>query len=176
MSSSASVSRKGNGMLAVYVDIRANAAQRAALEAIFTGAAGGPPSLFGPMISTRLPTKIAQIEFKSDGKTWKLSIPGITDVTVEGVAGVGNQNVWLDNVGHRSRISLSNISSNSARPLGRTRNFREKGQCLVTSYLDTRHIPAGSHFRSSSSTLILSRLYVDQCIPFGLSGNGSVTV
>src|SRR5208282_3894760 len=27
---------KGNGMLAVYVDIRANAAQRAALEAIFT--------------------------------------------------------------------------------------------------------------------------------------------
>ena len=44
---------KGNGTLAVYVDSRANEPQRAALEAIFTGAAGGPPSLFGPMISTR---------------------------------------------------------------------------------------------------------------------------
>src|SRR5579864_3751932 len=41
---------KGNGTLAVYVDSRGNEAQRAALEAIFTGAAGGPPSLFGPMI------------------------------------------------------------------------------------------------------------------------------
>ena len=91
---------KGNGTLAVYVDSRANEAQRGALEAIFTGAAGGPPSLFGPMISTRLPTKTAPIEFKSDGKTWRLSIPGITDVTVEGVTGAANQNVWLDNVGH----------------------------------------------------------------------------
>jgi hypothetical protein len=63
---------KGNGTLAVYVDSRANGTQRAALEAIFTGAAGGPPSLFGPMISTRLPTKTARIEFKSDGKTWQL--------------------------------------------------------------------------------------------------------
>jgi hypothetical protein len=91
---------KGNGTLAVYVDSRANEAQRAALEAIFTGAAGGPPSLFGPMISTKLPTKTALIEFKSDGKTWRLSIPGITDVTIEGVTGAANQNVWLDNVAH----------------------------------------------------------------------------
>jgi hypothetical protein len=91
---------KGNGTLAVYVDSRANETQRAALEAIFTGAAGGPPALFGPMISTKLPTQAAPIEFKSDGKTWRLSIPGITDVTVEGVTGAGNQNVWLDNVGH----------------------------------------------------------------------------
>ena len=91
---------KGNGTLAVYVDSRANDAQRAALEAIFTGAAGGPPSLFGPMIATRLPTKTAQIEFKSDGKHWHLAIPGITDVTVEGVTGAGNKNVWFENVGH----------------------------------------------------------------------------
>ncbi len=94
------VMSKGNGTLAVYVDSRGNDAQRSALEAIFTGAAGGPPSLFGPMISTKLPTKTAPIDFKSDGKTWQLSIPGITDVTVEGVTGAGNQTVWLDNVGH----------------------------------------------------------------------------
>jgi hypothetical protein len=91
---------RGNGTLAVYLDIRADAAQRAALESIFTGAAGGPPSLFGPMVAKRLPTKSAAIEFSSDGKTWKLRIPDISEVTVEGVTGAGGRNVWLDNVGH----------------------------------------------------------------------------
>jgi hypothetical protein len=104
---------KGNGTFAVYVDSRANDAQRAALEAIFTGAAGGPPSLFAPMIATRLPTRTAQIEFKSDGRKWQLSIPGITDVTVEGVAGANNQNVWLDNVGHpfSNRLAAAKATS-----------------------------------------------------------------
>src|SRR5437899_536574 len=75
---------KGSGTLAVYVDDRGNDQQRAALEAIFTGAAGGPPSLFGPMISNRLPTKSAPITFTSDGKTWTVSIANVTDVTIEG--------------------------------------------------------------------------------------------
>jgi hypothetical protein len=91
---------KGNGTLAVYVDNRANDAQRAALEAIFTGNAGGPPSLMSGMIATRLPTKLAEINFSSEGKKFSVSIPGITEVTVEGVIGVGEEVVWLDNVGH----------------------------------------------------------------------------
>jgi hypothetical protein len=119
---------KGNGTLAVYVDSRANDTQRAALEAIFTGAAGGPPSLFGSMISTRLPTKIAQIEFKSDGKTWQLSIPGITDVTVEGVAGVDNQNVWLDNVGHPFSQRLAAAKASSSHYKDHSLNFDNSGR------------------------------------------------
>jgi hypothetical protein len=91
---------QGDGTLAVYVDERANDAQRAALEAIFTGAAGGPPSLFGPMIAHRLPTRTAQIDYSSDGKTWQLKIPGITEVTVQGVTGAGDQIVSFENVGH----------------------------------------------------------------------------
>jgi hypothetical protein len=91
---------QGNGTLAVYVDSRADAAQRQALEAIFTGNAGGPPSLLTTMITHRLPTKAAPIAFSSDGKTYKLSIAGISEVTVEGVAGAGDQTVWLENVGH----------------------------------------------------------------------------
>ena len=119
---------KGNGTLAVYVDSRANDTQRAALEAIFTGAAGGPPSKFGSMISTRLPTKIAQIEFKSDGKTWQLSIPGITDVTVEGVAGVDNQNVWLDNVGHPFSQRLAAAKASSSHYKDHSLNFDNSGR------------------------------------------------
>jgi hypothetical protein len=91
---------KGGGTLAVYVDSRANDAQRAALEAIFTGNAGGPPSLLSGMIATRLPTRPAQINFSSDGKKFSVSIPGITEVTVEGVIGARDQVVWLENVGH----------------------------------------------------------------------------
>ncbi|HKV55335.1 MAG TPA: DUF1326 domain-containing protein [Candidatus Binataceae bacterium] len=91
---------KGGGTLAVYVDSRANDAQRAALEAIFTGNAGGPHSLMGGMIAHRLPTKTAQIDFRSDGRKFILSIPGISDVTIEGVIGARNQVVWLENVGH----------------------------------------------------------------------------
>ena len=91
---------KGGGTLAVYVDRRANQMQRAALEAIFTGNAGGPPSLMSGMIATQLPTRSAEINFSSDGKKFSVSIPGITEVTVEGVIGARDQVVWLENVGH----------------------------------------------------------------------------
>ena len=52
------------------------------------------------MIAARLPTRSVQINFSSDGKKFSVSIPGITEVTVEGVTGVRDQVVWLENVGH----------------------------------------------------------------------------
>jgi hypothetical protein len=82
---------QGDGTLAVYVDSRANEAQRQALEAIFTGNTGGPPSLLTGMIAHRLPTKAVPISFSSDGKTYKLSMAGISEVTVEGVAGAATR-------------------------------------------------------------------------------------
>jgi hypothetical protein len=91
---------QGNGTLVVYVDDRANDAQRAALEAIFTGVAGGPPSLLAGMVTRRLPTRSVPISFSSTGKLFKVAIPGVTDVTVEGIAGIDDQVVCLDNVGH----------------------------------------------------------------------------
>jgi len=91
---------KGGGTLAVYVDSRANDAQRVALEAIFSGNAGGAPSLLSGMVASRLPVKTAQIDFSSDGRNFRVSIPGIADVAIEGIAGAGNQVVWLENVGH----------------------------------------------------------------------------
>ena len=91
---------QGGGTGAVYVDVRANAEQRAALETIFTGRAGGPPSLLAPMIAHHLPTKTAQIDFSASGDTRKLAIAGIAEVTVQGVAGRDGSTVWLDNVTH----------------------------------------------------------------------------
>jgi len=91
---------QGGGTGGVYVDSRASAEQRVALEAIFSGQAGGPPSLLAPMIAHQLPTRAAQIEFSASGDTRKLSIAGITEVTVQGVAGRDGTTVWLDNVTH----------------------------------------------------------------------------
>jgi hypothetical protein len=113
---------KGNGTIAVYLDSRANEAQRAALEMIFTGAAGGPPSLFGPMVAKQLPTKSTAIEFSSDGKTWQLRMPQIAEVTVEGVTGAGGRNVWFDNVGHpySSRLAAAKGAASSYADHGMT--------------------------------------------------------
>ena len=69
---------QGNGTLAVYVDNRASQAQRAALEAIFTGNAGGPPSLLAGMVTQRLPTKSAAIDFDFLGDLVPHSVEGLT--------------------------------------------------------------------------------------------------
>jgi hypothetical protein len=106
---------QGNGTLAIYMDSRATEPQRAALEAIFAGNAGGPPSLLAGMVAHRLPTRSAPIAFSSDGRVFKVAIAGVTDVTVEGVIGAGNQVVWLDNVGHpfSRRLAAAKASRSS---------------------------------------------------------------
>ncbi len=90
----------GGWTVAPYVDARATDAQRAALAAIMTGRAGGPLERFAPLIATRLPAKAAEITTAVEGRTRRLTIPGIAEVTVEGIVGAGDREVWLDNVGH----------------------------------------------------------------------------
>jgi len=107
---------QGGGTLAVYVDSRGTSEQRAALEAIFSGAAGGPPSLFGPMISKQLAPKAVEINFTMHGHERKLVIPGITEVTVKGIAGRGGKDVvWFENVGHpySSRLAAAKAGDSS---------------------------------------------------------------
>jgi len=118
---------QGNGTLAVYVDDRASAPQRGALETIFTGNAGGPPSLLAGMVTKRLPTKSVPIEFTAAGRTFKLSIVGITDVTVEGVTGAGGQVVWLDNVGHPFSTRLAAAKATGSKYTDHSLSFDNSG-------------------------------------------------
>ena len=118
----------GNGTLAVYVDSRANAEQRAALESIFTGAAGGPPSIFGPMIAKVLPTKSAPITFGSQGSKRTLSIANVTDVTVEGVSGAGKQVVWMENVAHPYSTKLAIARGTASHYKDHGLNFENTGR------------------------------------------------
>jgi hypothetical protein len=118
----------GNGTLAVYVDSRAHPDQRAALEAIFTGAAGGPPSLFGPMITKLLPTRTAPITFSAQGSKRTLSIANVTEVTVEGVSGAGKQVVWMENVAHPYSTRLAIAKGTASQYKDHGLNFENTGR------------------------------------------------
>ena len=92
---------QGNWSVAAYIDERADDAQRQALGAIFSGAAGGPLGGLGPLITTNLGAKFVPIQYSGDGKTRRVTIPDVLDMNVEGLAGANpDEAIYLDNVGH----------------------------------------------------------------------------
>jgi hypothetical protein len=91
----------GNWTVGLYLDERADAAQREALETIFGGRAGGPPGFLASLVTTRLPTRVVPIRFEKDGRRRRAAIPGVLEVEIEGLPGAdGAGEVWLDNVRH----------------------------------------------------------------------------
>jgi hypothetical protein len=84
--------------------------------------------LFGPIKSTRLPTKSAPITFTSQGKTRKVSIANITDVSIEGIAGAAKQVVWLENVGHPFSRRLAAAKATSSRYQDHNLTFENSGR------------------------------------------------
>lgn len=73
---------EGNGSVALYVDERGDQQQRDALQAIFSGAAGGVMGLFAPLISTVLGVKPAAVNYRQDGKRRSVEIPGVLYMAV----------------------------------------------------------------------------------------------
>ncbi|MGH7278484.1 MAG: DUF1326 domain-containing protein [Candidatus Rokuibacteriota bacterium] len=94
------VMASGGWTVAPYVDRRGDEGQRAALEAILSGGAGGPIARFAPLIATRAPTRAVPIVIAVEGRRRTLTIPDVAEVAVEGIAGAGEGEVWLENVGH----------------------------------------------------------------------------
>ncbi len=79
---------KGNGTMQVIVDESANAAQRAAVEAIAHGKASDPGklvwSVYAAMTTTFLPTLARKIDLAMDydNRTASVRVPGVVDETV----------------------------------------------------------------------------------------------
>ena len=71
----------------LYVDERADASQRSALESIFSGRVAGPWGILGQFVSTRLDTKFAPIRFQETGNTKRMTVPGVFDTTVTAIRG-----------------------------------------------------------------------------------------
>ena len=93
----------GNLSAALYVDERASSEQQAALQAIFSGQAGGLFGGLAPLIGQILGVKAARIEFGGDAQWRNLRVEGVTEATVEAVPGpidptkpitLGNMNLF----------------------------------------------------------------------------------
>jgi hypothetical protein len=80
---------KGNGHAVVIVDERANAKQRAALEAIATGRAGpgGCFEIFASTMAAPPEIVVAAIEFRREGKRGSLKFGKIAEATVGPIIG-----------------------------------------------------------------------------------------
>lgn len=92
---------EGDWTVGAYVDERAGAPQRDALEQIFTGKAGGVLGAIGAIVTRRLPTRVVPIEFGMQGRRRWARIPGVLDVELEGIAGrQPDTESWIDNVRH----------------------------------------------------------------------------
>jgi hypothetical protein len=78
----------GNADAALYLDERANDAQRAALQAIFTGQAGGVMGVLAPLIGNVLGVKTVPMTWTSDGERRALEIPNIMHLAVKATPSV----------------------------------------------------------------------------------------
>lgn len=88
----------GNWSIALYVDERADEQQRAGLQAIFTGANGGPIAALTPLVSTVLGVKAVPITFRQEGTRRALEIPAVMSMSVHALPSLlPDQEIWASN-------------------------------------------------------------------------------
>jgi hypothetical protein len=75
--------------MGIFLDERAGEAQRAALQSIFSGHAGGWPGEFAKMLGEMRGIEYAPIEFEIDGglARWRARVPGKVDAQAEALTG-----------------------------------------------------------------------------------------
>jgi len=104
---------QGNWIVGLVLDERGSAQQREALTTIASGQGGGPMAALGPLIGTFAGTEAKPIRIESSGMRRSVSISGMLDLAVEGIAGANQgEPIYFDNVGHpaASRLALAKAS------------------------------------------------------------------
>jgi hypothetical protein len=112
---------QGNWTVGLIVDERASAPQREALTAIASGQGGGPMAALGPLIGSFRGAEAKAITIQQDGMRRSVSIPGVLDIAVEGIAGANQaEPIYFDNVGHpaASRLALAKASRSHMHAFG----------------------------------------------------------
>ena len=77
---------EGNWSVALYVDERADTKQHEAIQAIFSGQAGGAMGSFAPLIGEVLGIKAAPIDFRLENRRRSVEIPDIMHLAVRPAA------------------------------------------------------------------------------------------
>jgi len=78
------------------------------------------------MIAKRLPTRTVPIDFSSDAGRFNVTIPNVTDVTVEGIQSLGQ--VWLENVAHPASRKLAAAKGVSSHYQDHSMRFENSGR------------------------------------------------
>ena len=82
---SPAIMSEGGWRVALYLDERADERQQEALQAILSGAHGGPPEMLAPLIGEMLGLKLVPIRYESSGRRYRVEVPGIMEFEVEGL-------------------------------------------------------------------------------------------
>ena len=103
---------KGNWSVGVIVDERASAAQRDAIVAVASGAAGGPMAALSGLITNFVGVESAPIRFERDGVTWSVNASTFVSMSAEPAMGIdptATEPLQLSNTGHpaNSRLTLA---------------------------------------------------------------------
>ena len=80
---------------ALYLDAKANDAQRNALTQIFGGKAGGHPAALASFIGRVLGVKAVKFDYSAIGKRRSLKIPGIAEAEIEAMKGQGGSDITI---------------------------------------------------------------------------------
>ena len=82
----------GGWIQTFYIDARATAPQRDALEAIFSGTAGGPWEILGRFVSHQLDSRFVPMRFEDTGREKRLTVPDLFQTSVTAIRGSDGTN------------------------------------------------------------------------------------
>jgi hypothetical protein len=90
---------EGNASVAAYIDERADDRQRQALQAVFTGAVGGPMGLLAPLVTQVLGVTPAPITFSKQGSSRTMEVAGKGKIAVHGLPSAAPDDApWVANI------------------------------------------------------------------------------
>lgn len=88
----------GNWQVALYIDERADDDQNGALQAIFTGGAGGVMANLAPLIGEVLGVRAAAIDWQKDGKRRTVRVDDVMALAVHAVPSINpDEEIWATN-------------------------------------------------------------------------------
>ena len=96
----------------IYIDDQSSGTERDALEAIFSGRAGGPWETLGQFVATRLETRFVPTQFDETDDEKRMHIPDVFNTTVTAVRG-------RDGAGHAVLSNLYNVIHGATHVLAR---------------------------------------------------------
>ncbi len=89
----------GGWTQACFIDKATTTAQRAAVDDILSGRAGGPWGILTRFVETPLDTRFVPMRFEDDGREKRLTIPDLFNTTVTAIRGAdGQSDARIDNL------------------------------------------------------------------------------